>query len=96
MLLVERYLTHTVDGVVSMVHYLRHTVLSTLHHHAATEDTAEVGTLDGIHQTSCIDRQYSVLLPVTRSRIGVNRTVAIEHGSICCRTLKERIDIISC
>ena len=41
-LLVQRHLTHTVDGVVGVVHRLRHTVLGTHHHHTATKDTTEV------------------------------------------------------
>ena len=53
-LLVQRYLTYTVDGVVGVIHYLRHTVLSTLHHHTAAEDTTEVGTLDGVHRATGI------------------------------------------
>ena len=53
-LFVQRHLTHTVDGIVGVVHNLRHTVLSTLHHHTTTENTAEVSTLDGVHDTSGI------------------------------------------
>ena len=68
-LLVQRHLTHTVDGVVSVVHNLRHTVLGTLHHHTAAEHTAEVGTLDGVQQTASIDRDNTVLLPVFWIRI---------------------------
>ena len=52
--LVQRYLTYTVDGVVGIVHFLWHTVLGTLHHHATTEHSAEVGTLDGVHDTAGI------------------------------------------
>ena len=79
MLLIERYLTHTIDGVVGVINNLWHTVLSTLHHHAATEHTAEVSTLDGIHQTTCIDRQDTILFPITGFRIGVNRTVRFKE-----------------
>ena len=68
-LLVERHLTHTVDGVVGVVGLLRHTVLCSLHHHAASEDTAEVGTLDTVHQATCIDGQHSALFPIASSRI---------------------------
>ena len=63
-LLVERHLAHTVDGVVGVVHLLGHTVLGTLHHHAAAEHATEVGTLDGVHQTTGIDGQHTALLPV--------------------------------
>ena len=63
MLLVERHLTHTVDGVVGEVGHFRHTVLSASHHHTATEDAAEVGTLDTVHQTTGIDGQYTAFLP---------------------------------
>ena len=41
-LLVQRDLTHTVDGVVGIVHCLGHTVLGTHHHHTTTKDAAEV------------------------------------------------------
>ena len=64
--LVERHLAHTVDGVVGEVHGFRHTVLGTLHHHAAAEDTAEVGTLDAVHQSAGIARAHTVLLPICR------------------------------
>ena len=94
-LLIERHLTDTVDGVVGVVHNLWHTVLSTLHHHTTAEHTAEVGSLDGIHQTTRIDRQHTIFLPITSSRIGINRTVTIEHVRICCRTFEKREDIIS-
>ena len=63
LLLVQRHLAHTVDGVVGIVELFRHAVGCPLHHHAATEDTAEVGTLDGVHDTSGIDRYHTVLLP---------------------------------
>ena len=69
--LVQRHLTDAVDSVVGVVGHIRHTVLSTLHHHAAAEDTAEVGTLDAVHQTACIDGQYTALLPVAGIRIGL-------------------------
>ena len=53
-LFVERHLTDTVDGVVVVVDSLRHAVLSTLHHHAAAPDAAEVCTLDGVHRAAGI------------------------------------------
>ena len=56
-----------------MVHYLWYTVLSTLHHHTAAEDTAEIGALDGVHQSACVDRAYTVLLPVSGIRIILSR-----------------------
>ena len=62
--LVERHLAHAVDGVVGVVNSFWHTVLSPLHHHAAAEDAAEVGTLDGVHQTAGIARAHAVLFPV--------------------------------
>ena len=65
-LLVQRHLTHTVDGVVGIVCNLRHTVLGALHHHTATEHTAEVSTLDGVHRTAGIDWQHTILLPICR------------------------------
>ena len=65
-LLVQRHLTHTVDGVVGIVCNLRHTVLGALHHHTATEHTAEVSTLDGVHRTAGIDRQHTVFFPICR------------------------------
>ena len=93
-LLVERYLTHTVDGVVGVIDNLRHTVLRPLHHHTATEHAAEVSTLDGIHQTTGIDRQHTVLLPVTSFRVCVNRAVSLKEVRVR-RTFKQRVDIIS-
>ena len=62
--LIQRHLTHTVHGVVGLIGHARHTVLSTLHHQSATEDTAEVSTLNGIHQTTCIDRAEAPQLPI--------------------------------
>ena len=63
-LLIQRHLTDTVDSIVSVVCYFRHTVLSTLHHHTTAEHTAEVGTLDGIHRTTGIDWQHTIFLPI--------------------------------
>ena len=76
MLLVERHLAYTVDGIVGVVHNLRHTVLSTLHHHAASKHSAEVGALDGVHQASGIARAHTVFFP----ECCIWRTVGIEHG----------------
>ena len=81
--LVERHLTHTVDGVVGVIHNLRHTVLCSLHHHTATKDTAEVCTLNGVHQTTGIDRNDTVLFPIEFVRIFLAR----------CRISKKNIDI---
>ena len=61
--LVQRHLAHTVDGIVGIVGGLRHTVLSTLHHHTTAKDTTEVGTLDGVHDTTGIDGHHTILLP---------------------------------
>ena len=60
-LLIQRHLTDTVDSIVSVVYNLRNTVLCTLHHHTTAEHTAEVGTLDGIHRTTGIDWQHTIL-----------------------------------
>ena len=70
-LLVERHLAYTVDGVVGVVNLLRHTILGTLHHHATTPHTAEVGTLDGVHQAAGIDGEHTALLPIGVSIIGI-------------------------
>ena len=61
---VQRNLTHTVDGVVGIVCHFRHTVLSTSHDHTATKDTAEVGTLDCVQNTTCITGNDTVLCPI--------------------------------
>ena len=53
---VERQLIHTVNRVVGIVYCRGHAVLSTAQHDAATEDTTEVGTLDGVHDTPGIER----------------------------------------
>ena len=70
MLLVERQLTHTVDGVVNGLAYFCHTVLGALQHHARTKHTAEVGTLDGVQQTTGIDRTEAVRLEAGLHLIG--------------------------
>ena len=69
--LVQRHFTHTVDGVVGIVHLLRHTVLSALHHHTASPHTTEVGTLNGVHQAAGIDGEHSTLLPIGMASIGI-------------------------
>ena len=56
-----------------MVHNLWHTVLCTLHHHTATKDSTEVCTLQGVHRTAGIDRDNTVLLPISRIRIFLTR-----------------------
>ena len=56
---VQRNLTHTVDGIELAVFLVRHTVTRALHHHTTTEDTTEVGTLDGIHDTACIGGNHT-------------------------------------
>ena len=63
-LLVQRHLAHTVDGIVSIIHMLGHAVLGTLHHHAGAEHATEVSTLDAVHQTTGIDGQHTILLPI--------------------------------
>ena len=90
--LVQRNLAHTVDGVVGIVHHFRHTVPGTLHHHTATKDTTEVSTLDGVHDTTSIDRYHTILLPVAwvghfLARNGHNNTIT------GCATRKYRISI---
>ena len=64
MLLVQRNLTDTVDGIVVIIDHLGHTVLCTLQYHTATEDTREVGTLQRVQETSGIDGTYTILFPV--------------------------------
>ena len=74
-LLIQRHLTHTVDGVVGVVNGLRHTVLSTLHHHAAAEDAAEVSALHGVHRTAGIARADTVLYPIFR----IGFAIVLDH-----------------
>ena len=63
-LLIERHLTHTIKGIVCVIDNLRHTVLSSLHHHTATKHTTEIGALYGVHDTSSIDGTYTILFPI--------------------------------
>ena len=65
-LFVERHLTHTIDRIFGVIHYLWHTVLGTLHHHTATEHATEVGTLDSIQDTTGIDGAHTILFPISR------------------------------
>ena len=80
---VERHLAHTVDGVVGVVHNLRHTVLCSLHHHTTAPDATEVSALDGVHDTSGIARDDTVLLPVGL----IDGTIGVDDVRI---TSKER------
>ena len=66
-LLVERQLTDTVDGIVDVFAHLSHTILGALQHHARAEHATEVGTLDGVQQTSGIDRTEAVRLKTALS-----------------------------
>ena len=70
-LLVQRYLTHTVDSVVGSIFYLRHTVLGTLHHQTATEDTTEVGTLQRVQIATGIARYHTIFRPIGRIRLAI-------------------------
>ena len=94
--LVQRYLTYTVDGVVGVVDDFGHTVLGALHHHTATEDTAEVGTLDGVHRATGIARKHTVLFPVG----AIRRSIGVEHRIIRIpvniHALKDRQHLIGC
>ena len=78
-LLVERHLTDTVNGIVGMIHDFWYTVLSTLHHHTRTKHTAEVSTLDGVHRTTGIDGTYTVLLPILRIRNSLTIFISRNH-----------------
>ena len=62
-LLVQRDLTNTVDGVFGVIDDLGDTVAGTLHHHAAAEDAAEVGALDGVQDAARIHGDHTALLP---------------------------------
>ena len=101
-LLVQRHLTYTVNGVFGVIHHLWHTVLSTLHHHAATEHTAEVGTLDGVQDTTGIDGADTVLKPICWIRFFSDVTIAVIFLNdyswivISCVIGKQRQDVISC
>ena len=78
-LLVERHLTDTVNGIVGMIHDFWYTVLSTLHHHTRTKHTAEVSTLDGVHRTTGIDGTNTVLLPIIMIRYSITITIKLCH-----------------
>ena len=89
-LLVERNLTHTVDGVSLIVNDFRHTVLGTLHHHATAEHTTEISTLDGVHRTTGIYGTYTVLLPI--NWIWNNTIITShEHGFLSCKQCKDLV-----
>ena len=91
--LVERHLTHTVDGVVGVIDNLRHTVLSALHHHAAAEHAAEVCTLDGVHQTAGIDGNNTVFLPVCGVRIVFTRAFVIkQNGGVAIKHAQQIVN----
>ena len=97
MLLVERYFADTVDGVVSMIDNLRHTVLGALHHHATAKDATEVGTLDGVHQTTGIDGADAVLCPI--DGVGHRLALAIDdkNGRIAILdVLEKRQQVVGC
>ena len=68
---IQRHFAHAVDGVFDVLAHVGHAVLGTLQHHAAAEDTAEVGTLDGVQQSSGIDGAEAV------GREGVLHGVAV-------------------
>ena len=85
-LLVQRQLTHTVDGIFRGISDISHTVLSTLKHQTTTKHTTEVGTLDGVQQTTGIDGAESILFPfcpfcLTLIRISRNRIILFFSNS---------------
>ena len=67
-LLVQRYFANTVDGIVDAVRFVEHTVIRSLHYHAAAKNSAEVGTLDGVQNAAGIQADGSLLLPTSRIR----------------------------
>ena len=80
--LVERHLTHTVDGIVGIVHLIGHTVLGTMQYDTATKHTAEVGTLHGIHHTSRRDGTHTLDSPQVIHRLALCGNVRGHHGLI--------------
>ena len=63
-LLIQRYLAYTVDGVVLVIKYGGYSVGGTFHHHAAAPHTAKVGALYGVHDAAGIDRHHTVSYPI--------------------------------
>ena len=61
---VQRYLTHTVDSIYGLIAHIGHTVDGSLQHQTATKHTTEVGTLNGIQQTSRIDGTETETFPI--------------------------------
>ena len=70
--------------------------MGALHHHTATEDTAEVGTLDGVHRATGIARKHTVLFPVG----AIRRSIGVEHRivriAVNIHALKDRQHFIGC
>ena len=71
--LLKRQLTHTVDGKVSLVLHLSHTVTCSLKHHAASNHANEVGTLQSVEQSACVNRAYSGFFPVLSYLLQISR-----------------------
>ena len=67
---VERQLADAVDGIVGVIDYFGHAVLSTLHDHTAAEDAHEVGTLQRVQQTAGIDGTETTQFPVSLLFVG--------------------------
>ena len=65
LLLVKRQFSHTVDGIACVVGLLRHTVAGTLEHDTTTPDGCHVATLDGVQQTTGVDRAEAELIKVS-------------------------------
>ena len=76
---VKRNLAHTVDGVVGVVGLLGHTVAGTLKHHTAAPNAHEVGTLEGVQQTTGIDGAEAGFYPIGCIVITYTRTSTIEE-----------------
>ena len=92
-LLVQRHLTNTVDGVLRLVVRINHTVLGTLEHHARTIDTAEVGTLDSVQQTTGIDRAETKFLPICFTFIGIRQMIILFFADPVIQMILMTIDV---
>ena len=73
---VERQLVDTVNRIAIVVFRL-HTVLSALEHQSAAEDSAHIGTLDGVHRASGIAAAHTAEFPVRLFDVIHQRIIAL-------------------
>ena len=72
--LIERQFSHTVQGVTSIVHLLRHTVAGSLQHNTAAEDSCHITTLNRVQQTTSIEGTESHFIKISQ----IGRTISID------------------